>query len=103
MVDPDLILEKLRNAKLPTEQEIKSLCDKASEILNTLDNVAELECPITVCGDIHGQFDDLLEIFDVGGEVPETNYIFLGDFVDRGYNSVETFIYLLTLKIKYPN
>ena len=103
MVDVDAILEKLRKFKLPTEQEIKGLCDKAREILDALDNVAQLECPITVCGDIHGQFEDLLEIFDVGGEVPETNYIFLGDFVDRGYNSVETFIYLLTLKIKYPN
>ena len=103
MVDVDVILEKLRKFNLPTEQEIKSLCDKAREILDTLDNVAQLECPITVCGDIHGQFEDLLEIFDVGGEVPETNYIFLGDFVDRGYNSVETFIFLLTLKIKYPH
>ena len=103
MVDVDVVLEKLRKFKLPTEQEIKGLCDKAREILDPLDNVAELECPITVCGDIHGQFEDLLEIFDVGGEVPETNYIFLGDFVDRGYNSVETFIFLLILKIKYPN
>ena len=103
MVDVDNILEKLRRVELPTEQEIKGLCDKAREILDKLDNVAELKCPITVCGDIHGQFDDLLEIFDVGGEVPETNYIFLGDFVDRGYNSVETFIFLLTLKIKYPD
>ena len=103
MVDVDVVLEKLRKFKLPTEQEIKGLCDKAREILDPLDNVAELECPITVCGDIHGQFEDLLEIFDVGGEVPETNYIFLGDFVDRGYNSVETFIFLLILKIKYPH
>ena len=103
MVDVDEILSKLRKGSLPTEQEIKGLCDKAREILDKLENVALLSCPITVCGDIHGQFDDLLEIFDVGGEVPETNYIFLGDFVDRGYNSVETFIFLLTLKIKYPN
>ena len=102
MVDVDAILSKLRKGSLPTEQEIKGLCDSARDILDKLDNVATLTCPITVCGDIHGQFDDLLEIFDVGGEVPETNYIFLGDFVDRGYNSVETFIYLLTLKIKYP-
>ena len=72
------------------------------DILDKLDKVATLTCPITVRVDIHGQFDDLLEIFDVGGEVPETNFIFIGDFVDRGYNSVETFIYLLTLKIKYP-
>ena len=103
MVDVDVILEKLRKFNLPTEKEIKGLYNKAREILDTLDNVAQLECPITVCGDIHGQFEDLLEIFDIGGEVPETNYIFLGDYVDRGYNSVETFIFLLTLKIKYPH
>ena len=72
------------------------------DILDKLDKVATLTCPITVRVDNHGQFDDLLEIFDVGGEVPETNFIFIVDFVDRGYNSVETFIYLLTLKIKYP-
>ena len=103
MVDVDVILSKLRKGTLPTEQEIKSICDTARDLLDRLENVAILSCPITVCGDIHGQFDDLLEIFDVGGEVPETNYIFLGDFVDRGYNSVETFIFLLTLKVKYPN
>ena len=103
MDDVDVVLEKLRKGALPTEQEIKNLCDIAREPLDKLDNVATLSCPITVCGDIHGQFDDLLEIFDVGGEVPETNYIFLGDFVDRGNNSVETFIFLLCLKIKYPN
>ncbi len=103
MVDIDAILEKLRKFNLPTEHEIKQLCDKAREILESLDNVAELNCPITVCGNIHGQFEDLLEIFDIGGEVPETNYIFLGNFVDRGDYSVETIIFLLTLKIKYPH
>jgi serine/threonine-protein phosphatase 4 catalytic subunit len=103
MVDPNKILAKLRKYELPTEAEIKELCDKARELLDNVDNIAILNCPITVCGDIHGQFEDLLEIFDVGGEVPETNYIFLGDFVDRGNNSIETFLFLLTLKIKYPN
>lgn len=103
MSDVDKILEKLSNGEKISESECKFVADQAKEILINLENVASLECPITVCGDIHGQFDDLLELFCVGGEVPQTNYIFLGDFVDRGHNSVETFFFLLSLKVKYPN
>lgn len=56
--------------------------------------------PTQICGDIHGQFYDLKELFKVGGDVPDTNYLFMGDFVDRGFYSVETFLLLLALKVR---
>jgi len=61
-----------------------------------------VQAPVTVCGDIHGQFYDLLELFHNAGEVPRTRYIFIGDFVDRGFNSCETVQLFLLLKLKYP-
>jgi hypothetical protein len=59
--------------------------------------------PLQICGDIHGQFYDLKELFKVGGDVPDANYLFMGDFVDRGFYSVETFLLLLALKVRYPD
>merc|ERR1712007_233556 len=71
-------------------------------ILVDENNVQPVLLPVVICGDIHGQFFDLLELFNIVGKIPEKNYVFLGDFVDRGYNSVETFELLLLLKIRYP-
>ncbi|GJD05844.1 Serine/threonine-protein phosphatase PP2A catalytic subunit [Galdieria sulphuraria] len=85
------------------EEEVKKLCDKAREFFIEESNVQPVSCPVTVCGDIHGQFHDLLELFKIGGNCPETNYLFLGDYVDRGYYSVEAVTALVCLKIRYPH
>lgn len=101
--DLDEQISRLKRCEYLKESEVKALCDKAREILVDESNVQRVDAPVTICGDIHGQFYDLIELFKVGGECPYTNYLFLGDFVDRGYYSVETFLLLLALKVRYPD
>jgi len=103
MSDIDRQIEQLRRCEFISEAEVKALCQKAREILMEESNVQRVDAPVTICGDIHGQFYDLKELFKVGGECPDTNYLFLGDFVDRGFYSVETFLLLLALKVRYPD
>lgn len=82
---------------------MRELCYKARELLIEEGNVVTVDAPVTLCGDIHGQFHDLMELFRVGGDVPDTNYMFMGDFVDRGFYSLEVFLLLLCLKVRYPD
>jgi serine/threonine-protein phosphatase PP1 catalytic subunit len=109
-IDVDSIIGKLlevRGSKpgkqvILSENEIKGLCVKAREIFINQPMLLELEAPLKVCGDIHGQYYDLLRLFEYGGFPPEANYLFLGDYVDRGRQSLETICLLLAYKIKYP-
>ena len=150
----DKWIEKIRKCELLPELDLKHLCEYVQEIMLEESTVHPVSSPVTICGDIHGQFHDLLELFRTGGECPETSYIFMvrsnpraaarlpsgplsrplapdrpahrgtrkrsvsphhptissggraccqGDFVDRGYNSVETMTLLLLLKARYPH
>ncbi|KAH8166586.1 hypothetical protein CIB48_g1680 [Xylaria polymorpha] len=109
-VDLDSIIDRLLEVRgsRPGKQvqlletEIRFLCTKAREIFISQPILLELEAPIKICGDIHGQYYDLLRLFEYGGFPPEANYLFLGDYVDRGKQSLETICLLLAYKIKYP-
>lgn len=92
----------LMRGQILDELDLKSVCDMVKDLLMEESNVQPVRSPVTVCGDIHGQFYDLLELFRTGGQLPFTNYIFMGDYVDRGHHSVETFELLLCLKALYP-
>jgi len=103
------------------ESEIKFLCTESKEIIAKQPMLLELEAPIKICGnlhlltspliyifllthylgDVHGQYSDLLRLFEYGGYPPDANYLFLGDYVDRGKHSVETICLLMAYKIKY--
>ncbi|ONL94065.1 Serine/threonine-protein phosphatase PP2A-4 catalytic subunit [Zea mays] len=96
----DAQIEQLMQCRPLAEQEVKALCEKAKEILMEESNVQPVKSPVTICGDIHGQFHDLVELFRIGGKCPDTNYLFMGDYVDRGYYSVET---VTVSTLAYPN
>ncbi|CAK8575737.1 unnamed protein product [Lathyrus sativus] len=89
--------------------EIADLCDSAERIFSSEPTVIQLKAPIKIFGDLHGQFGDLMRLFDeygspsTAGDIAYIDYLFLGDYVDRGQHSLETISLLLALKVEYPN
>ncbi|KAJ1407459.1 Serine/threonine-specific protein phosphatase/bi [Sesbania bispinosa] len=89
--------------------EIADLCDSAERIFSSEPSVLQLSAPIKIFGDLHGQFGDLMRLFDeygapsTAGDIAYIDYLFLGDYVDRGQHSLETITLLLALKVEYPN
>ncbi|CDZ96405.1 phospho protein phosphatase ppz [Phaffia rhodozyma] len=82
--------------------EITSICLAAREVFLSQPTLLELSPPVKVVGDVHGQFSDLIRMFEMCGFPPSSNFLFLGDYVDRGKQSLETILLLLCYKIKYP-
>lgn len=90
-----------REGKL-LKKDLSKLIDVAREIFKKEGNLIQVQDPITVVGDIHGQYYDLLKLLTVGGNPEDSKYLFLGDFVDRGCFSIEVVLLILSLKINYP-
>ena len=117
--DLDEWIEQLMECKYLSESQMSALCARVIEILIEESNIQPVSSPVTICGDIHGQFWDLKELFRKGGMPPQSSYIFLvfqcgprrhtfltrcqGDFVDRGHYSLETISLLLALKARYAS
>ncbi|KAF8733666.1 hypothetical protein AX14_003683 [Amanita brunnescens Koide BX004] len=86
-----------------TEEQALTILQRTTDLLGTEPNLVQVKSPVTICGDIHGQYYDLMKLFDVGGTFDENNYLFLGDYVDRGNFGIECLLYLYALKLRYPS
>ncbi|KAJ5590482.1 Phosphoprotein phosphatase PPZ [Penicillium hetheringtonii] len=82
--------------------EITAICSAARELFLSQPALLELSAPVKIVGDVHGQYTDLIRLFEMCGFPPQSNYLFLGDYVDRGKQSLETILLLLCYKLKYP-
>ena len=96
-LDLDNCIESLKSGRLLNYIELKNLSEKAKKIFKDEQNVIKISPPLTICGNIKGQFNNLLEIFKISGDIPETNYLFLGGYA----NSLEVISLLFCLKVRY--
>ena len=106
----DMIILKLISVRNKVNKEVKLqyseilwLCEEVTKIFLNQPVCLYLDTPVNVCGDIHGQYSDLIRLFEAGGYPPDVNYLFLGDYVDRGEQSIETICLLFSFKIKCSN
>ena len=108
--DLDIAIEKLLSVKnnhpgtevnLPEELIIK-IVRASRELFMQQPMLLEVSAPVNICGDTHGQYSDLLKLFEMGGWPPDSNYLFLGDYVDRAKQSIEVITLVLCYKLKYP-
>jgi len=99
----DELIMKIYKDELLSMEEFNKVFFKAKDILNKRENIAILKTPLIICGCINAHFEELKDIFKICGNISETKYLFLGDYVGRGWNGLSTFILLILYLIKYPN
>ncbi|MCJ1337002.1 hypothetical protein MMC09_002281 [Bachmanniomyces sp. S44760] len=93
---------KITKAVCLKNAEITAICTAVREVLLSQPALIELSAPVKIVGDVHGQYTDLIRMFEMCGFPPNANYLFLGDYVDRGKQSLETILLLFCYKIKFP-
>lgn len=99
----DLWLSQAEQGLLLPTLALLSVCQQLEYVFAQESNLLSIAAPVHICGDVHGQFEDLIECFRLHGSCPDHAYLFLGDYVDRGLKSIETMVYLFLLKLKYPS
>lgn len=100
--DYRLIMEHYRHQGKLSQSQVLTIITMVTKVFQEEPNVLQVSSPVTVCGDVHGQFYDLLKLFEIAGDPKDVSFLFLGDYVDRGYYSLEVLITLYAMKINFP-